>query len=317
MHLEDVQLFLQISSSGSLSAAARVACKPKATVSHQLRRLEEELGTALFLRSANRLELSEAGHDFMDHAKNIRRACERGMDAARRSQQVTTGTIRVGSSGEFTSNLVTPLVLHFARDHPQVRLEVMVLRGDALLSSRDSLDCILYLGEPPMPRVAEMTARLLGRFSFALYASEGYLTRRQAPEAPNALGDHDLIGFHDGETTTVWDLKDGRRAFSLQPNAKFLTNDYWVAKLAAIHDHGICFLPTFFASMEEEQGLLTRVLPQWGSLDIPMYALFSSHRLGNSNLRRLIDSVTQNFDEIFSYPYQALREDSLSLSGDQ
>ncbi len=315
MLLDDVQIFLQIATSGSLSAAARVACKPKATVSHQLRRLEEEIGTALFLRSANRLELSEAGHDFMDHAKNIRRACERGIDAARRSEQVAAGTIRIGSSGEFTSNLVAPLVLHFARKQPDLRVEVMVLRGDALLSSRDSLDCILYLGEPPVPRVAELTAKLLGSFSFALYASRGYLDERGTPEAPNTLRSHDLIGFHNGDKTTVWELKNGREAFSVQPQAKFLSNDYWVTKLAAIHDHGICFLPTFFATLEENEGLLERVLPQWGSRDVPMYALFSSHRLSNPNLRRLINSVQDNFDEIFSYLYTTTRNNALGLAG--
>lgn len=311
MQIDDVLVFLQISSTGSLSAAARAAAKPKATISHQLRRLEDELGTPLFIRSTNRLVLNDAGRSFLDHAKNIRRACERGVDAARRSRNITVGTLRVASSGEFSSNLVGPLVLHFARHHPQLRLEVMVLRGDALISSRDSLDCILYLGEPPMPQVAELTARLLGRFAFGLYASPGYLARNGHPTAPSELRGHDLIGFHNGETTTLWELADGEHEFSLQPSTRFLTNDYWVLKLAAIHDHGIGFMPTFFAALEVEHGLLEPVLPEWRSTEIPMYALFASHRLANPNLRTLIDSVSQNFSTIFDYDYYACHNPAL------
>lgn len=312
MQLDDVAVFLQIASSGSLSSAARISARPKATISHQLKRLEDEIGTPLFIRSSNRLVLSEAGLDFLEHAKNIRRACERGLDAARRSRNVAVGRLRVGSGGEFTSNLVAPLVLHFARLFPQLRLEVMVLRGDALLSSRDSLDCILYLGEPPMPQVAELTARLLAPFTFGLYASREYLRERGPPATPSELRAYDHIGFHNGESLTLWELENEGREFSVQPNARFLTNDYWVAKLAAIHDHGICFIPHFFAGHECAAGLLEPVLPEWRSREVPMYALFSSHRLNNPNIRLLIDALSSNFDAVFSYLYTASRKESLS-----
>lgn len=311
MQLDDVSVFLQIAASGSLSAAARDLARPKATVSHQLRRLEEEIGASLFIRSANRLVLSEAGEEFHEHARNIRRACERGLDAARRSQNVVAGKVRIGSGGEFTSNVIAPLVLHFARRHPHLRLEVMVLRGDALLNARDSLDCILFLGDPPMPQVADLTARLLSRFPFGLYASPRYLAMHGKPGSPRDLRTHDLIGFHNGESLTLWELKSGEQDFSVHPNARFLTNDYWAAKLAAIHDHGICFIPHFFAGAEVEDGLLEPVLPEWQSREIPMYALFSSHRLNNPNTRLLIEALSKNFSDIFSYLYTATRKDSL------
>jgi DNA-binding transcriptional LysR family regulator len=312
VQLDDVSVFLQIAGSGSLSAAARDMARPKATISHQLRRLEEEIGAPLFTRSANRMVLSDAGQEFHDHARSIRRACERGLDAARRSQNVAAGKVRIGSGGEFTSNLIAPLVLHFARHHPQLRLEVMVLRGDALLSSRDSLDCILYLGEPPMPQVAELTARLLARFPFGLYASPGYLAKHGRPPSPRDLRAHDLIGFHNGDSLTLWELENGGEEFSVHPNARFLTNDYWAAKLAAIHDHGICFIPHFFAGPEVADGLLEPVLPEWRSREVPMYALFSSHRLNNPNTRRLIDALSKNFNDVFSYLYTATRKESLA-----
>lgn len=311
MQFEDITTFLQIASSGSLSGAARASGRPKATISHQLRRLENELGIELFIRSSNRLVLSEAGAGFLSHAKEIRRSCERGMDTARRSGNVSAGTLRVGSGGEFTSNLVAPLVLHFARHNPELRLEVVVLRGEALLSARDSLDCILYLGDPPMPQVAELTAKLLGRFSFGLYASPGYLRKRGLPESPEELRSHELIGFHTGDATSLWQLGDHEHEFTLQPPTKFLTNDYWVLKLACIHDHGIAFMPTFFAGYEVESGLLCPVLSHLRSNDVPMYALFSSHRFANPSLRGLIDSLTQNFSDLFEYMYYGRRNDAI------
>lgn len=313
MQLKDVNTFLQIASSGSLSAAARASGKPKATISHQLRRLENELGVELFVRKANTLVLSEVGKKFLEHGNNIKRSSERGLDMARSSRNVARGTIRVASTGEFTSNLVAPLVLYFARRYPELRIEVLVGRSDSLLSSRDSLDCILYLGDPPMPQAAEMTARILGHFSYGLYASPGYLRRAGMPQNPAELRSHDLIAFHDGESTSLWELKNDREEFSLQPISKFLTNDYWALKLAAIHDHGIGFMPDFFAKMEVAEGCLAPVLPEWRSGNIPMFALFPSHRLENPNLRRLIDALSHNFQDIFNYEYYARRNEALGL----
>lgn len=310
MQFDDILVFLQIASSGSLSAAARAAAKPKTTISHQLRRLESEVGVPLFVRSSNRLILNEAGRDFLEHAKNMRRACERGLDTARRQRELAFGTLRIASGGEFSSNLMAPLILHFARHYPDLRLEVMVFHGDALLAARDSLDIILYLGEPPVSQVGELTARIVGRFSFGLYAGEGYLARRGSPDSPAELRKHDLIGVHSGEGLTLWNLKNGAKEFSLQPHTSFLTNDYWVAKLAAVHDHGICFMPVFFANAEVEAGLLKPVLPLWRSKDVAMYALFASHRLQNPSLRLLINSLTENFNEVFSYPYQVTSNDT-------
>lgn len=270
-----------------------------------MRRLEEEIGASLFIRSANRLVLSDAGVGFMDHARSIRRACERGLDSARAGLEKAQGTMRIGSTGEFASNLIAPLILHFARHNPDLRLELSVVRSDLLLSSRENYDCLLYLGEPPMPQVAEMTGRLLGRFTFGLFCSPGYLARHPAPKAPTELRQHDLLAYQNAENITLWELRNGDKEYSLHPQTRLLSNDYWVIKLSAIHDHGICFVPKFFARLEVEQGLLIPVLPEWSSYEVPLYALFSSHRLRNTQVRDLVNSLTQNFIEMQTYLYSA------------
>lgn len=305
MNLEDITVFLQIAATGSLTAAARTLYRPKATVSHQLRRLEEEIGAPLFIRAANRLVLSDAGSEFLEHAQTIRRACERGLDSAKSGQAKARGTMRIGTTGEFASNLIAPLILHFARHNPDLRIDLTVVRSDMLLGSRESYDCLLYLGEPPMPQVAEMTGRLLGRFSFGLYCSPGYLARRAAPQTPTELQQHDLLAYHNGEAITLWELRNGDDEYSLHPQTRLLSNDYWVIKLSAIHNHGICFVPRFFAKLEVEQGLLVPVLPEWTSRLVPLYALFASHRLRNAQITDLINSLSKNFADMQTYLYTA------------
>lgn len=160
-----------------------------------------------------------------------------------------------------------------------------------------------------MPQFSNMSARLLGRFRSGLYASPRYLAGVQPPLHPKDLLSHKLLGFYDGQTIDTWALTDGKSEFQIKPTPQFLSNDYWIVKISAIHDHGIGFLPDFFANLEEKEGLLRRVLPDWTSPQIPVYCLFWSHRFANPNVRLLVETAARNFDAIASYLYTASRQD--------
>ena len=315
MNLEDINAYLQIVSNGSLSRAAKAMRLPKASVSHRLKRLENELGTPLFLRTANQMTLNDAGRDFYEHALAIRRASERALDAAVKSRSSARATINVACSSEFASNLAMPVLLHFTRHYSDLEITVMVFQRQMLAEVRERYDCILYLGDPTLPEFSNMSARLLGRFKFGLYASERYLRKNGIPSQPKDLLSADLVAYYDGQATANWQLTDGDEQFTIKPNAKMLSNDYWVVKLSAIHDHGICFMPTFFANLEEEAGLLVRVLPEWSSIETPVYALFWSHRFANPNISALINALSKNFDEINRYLYTAARQQDFGPDG--
>ncbi len=310
MDLEDIVVFLQVVASGSLSSAAKVLRKPKATVSHQLKRLEEGLGVPLFVRSANNMSLNQAGIEFHEHARSIRRACERALDNILKNKENLETRISVASSSEFASNLITPILLHFLDNSRVLDVNVMTFPREMLADVREQYDCILYLGDPPLPQFSNMSAKLLGRFRFGLFASEGYLAARGLPERPSELLAHNLLGYHDGQTVATWRLTNGRQDYSVRPSPSLLSNDYWIVKLSSIHHLGICLVPEFFAKLEETEGLLTRVLPEWSSSDVPVYALFWSHRLNNPILRKLIEAAEAQFGELGNYLYAATRRDS-------
>lgn len=306
MNLDDLNVFLQIVASGSLSRAAKVMRRPKASLSHQLKRLEDDLGTPLFLRSANQMALNSTGEMFLDHARMVRRASERAYDCAQQGRDAIETELNLASSSEFASHLMSPIVMHFARHAPRIKLNAMTYQRDILAEVREQFDCILYLGDPPLPQFSNMSARLLGRFRFGLYASPRYLKRKGAPDAPKDLLSHDLLGFYDGQSITNWALTDGKAEFQLKPAPQCISNDYWITKISSIHDHGICFVPEFFAGREMEAGLLERVLPDWSSHQVPVYSLFWSHRFANPNVRLLVETAAEKFGAIGSYMYTAL-----------
>ena len=295
MNVDDLRVFLQIVASGSLSRAAKAMRRPKASLSHQLRRLEADLGTPLFVRTANEMSLNRTGELFLEHARSVQRACDRGFDCAQQGKDAAATELSLASSSEFASNLVSPIVMHFSRRAPRIRLNVMTFQREVLPEVRQQFDGILYLGDPPLPQFSNMSARLLGRFRFGLYASPRYLSEAGPPQHPKDLLSHNLMGFYDGQSVATWALTDGKSEFQVRPSPHLLSNDYWIVKLSALHDHGICLVPEFFAGLEVRAGLLRRILPQWSSQDVPVYCLFWSHRFANPNVRLLVETAAECF----------------------
>ncbi len=109
------------------------------------------------------------------------------------------------------------------------------------------------------------------------------LTERAKRDFPLSHPDHADLAFLYGTILT-----DGSDEFSSEPT------------------RNVCV----FADAEVEAGLLKPVLPDWRSKEVPMYALFASHRLQNPSLRLMINSLTENFSDLFSYPYQITRNEA-------
>jgi DNA-binding transcriptional LysR family regulator len=87
--LSQIQYFVAVAEEGHVGRAALGLRIAQPAVSRQIRRLEEELGTALFVRTPRGMKLSSPGELFLEHARTILGA----VSAAERDVR------RLGSSG--------------------------------------------------------------------------------------------------------------------------------------------------------------------------------------------------------------------------
>ncbi len=305
MQLDDINVFLQVVESGSLSRAARLMNRPKATVSHNLRRLEQNLGMSLLDRKNNRIRLNEAGRVFVAHARDIRRTCEAAAESICAARDARDRQVRIASTSEFASNIMSSIFMDFARNQTHLEIRAMTHPRDVLPEIRAQYDCIIHLGEPLVDDFPEMTRRALGHFSYKWFASPAYLETAPPPASPEGLAGHKLLVQLGQNETRVWQATDGEAEIAFDPKGAFVSNDPWIVKLAAVHGHGICFMPTFFARQEVAAGMLTPVLPAWSSRLVGVYALFWKHRAANPNLALLLQRASANFDQIDRYLYRA------------
>jgi DNA-binding transcriptional LysR family regulator len=179
MHIpwNDLQLFLTVAETGSLSAAAKRLRITQPTVSRRLAELESTLGEPLFVRSVDGAALTSFAERLVEPARRmaewsaeIDRAVERGDTKPR-------GVVRITAPPGIAYEFVAPFAAVVRDKLPDVRLEV-VSSVQYLDLSRREADLALRLAAPTQ-RDVEIVAKLehdVGIFASASY--EKSLPRR-------------------------------------------------------------------------------------------------------------------------------------------
>jgi DNA-binding transcriptional LysR family regulator len=133
---------------GSFARAADRVARSTSAVSAQIRKLEEQAGTPLFVKAGRGLALTDAGDAMLRYARRI---IELNDEAAAAVRGVNLdGWVRVGLQEDFGEAILPDVLGRFARAHPKVRIEARVARNAELLERLDAnqLDLALVWGDP-------------------------------------------------------------------------------------------------------------------------------------------------------------------------
>jgi LysR family transcriptional regulator, hca operon transcriptional activator len=97
MELRHLRYFVAVAETGSFTTAAEQRLHTaQPSLSRQIRDLEEEVGTPLFLRGARGVELTPSGRVFLDHARVMLSQAEVAVQSARRTASPTKPSLALG-----------------------------------------------------------------------------------------------------------------------------------------------------------------------------------------------------------------------------
>lgn len=148
MDTASLRLFHAVARTGSVVAAAEQVHSVPSNVSARVRKLEEELGIALFLRESRGMRITPAGEVLLDYAERILALTEEARTALRESVG-DGGVLRLGSMETTAAVRLPPLLVAFNRARPKVRLSLNTgtsqTQIDALLNRQIDL---AFVGGP-------------------------------------------------------------------------------------------------------------------------------------------------------------------------
>ncbi len=296
IHPEDLGFFSILSAAGSLSAAAREMGVTTPAVSKRLMQMESRLGLALVVRSTRRMSLTPEGEIFLERARRILGEIDDLQQLLGVSRAMPTGLLRVNATLGFGRSHVAPLISRFARQHPQVEVQLQLSVNPPPLTD-DAFDVCIRFGEPPESRVI---ARRLAPNRRLLCASPAYLQRHGTPKVPADLVRHNCIGIRQGEEAYgVWRLTPNRgkqaQTEAIKTRGSLTTNDGEIAVNWALDGHGILMRAEWDIRDHLTQGQLVQLLPQHHTPDADIYAVYPAQHKSAARVRAFVDFLAEAF----------------------
>jgi len=124
MELRHLRYFLAVAEHASFTEAARSVHVTQSTLSHQIRQLEDQLGHALFERSARRVVRTAAGELFLGSVTRAMRELDHGLTLLQEVRGALDGRVAIGVTHTFNVSLVPECVAQFSRQHASVSVKV-------------------------------------------------------------------------------------------------------------------------------------------------------------------------------------------------
>jgi DNA-binding transcriptional LysR family regulator len=164
VELQQMRYVIAVAETNSFTRAAQRCLVVQSALSHQIARLEKELGARLFERTSRRVRLTAAGAAFLPAARQCLDAAERAVAEVAAAVGEVRGHLSVGLIPSVVAVDVPAVLREFHRRHPKARISLQVGASDELVErvGRGEIE-VAFLGIPATARPRGVNARELGR----------------------------------------------------------------------------------------------------------------------------------------------------------
>ena len=133
MELRVLKYFVTVAEELNITRAAEKLNISQPPLSNQIRALEEELDTVLFIRGKRHLLLTESGQLLYRHAKEILSLSEKTSNEIRQMGKNISGTISIGLVEGSAPDIASKWIESFIRKYPDIKFRIMDGNSDELI----------------------------------------------------------------------------------------------------------------------------------------------------------------------------------------
>ncbi|SJM32756.1 LysR family transcriptional regulator [Mesorhizobium delmotii] len=287
MDIEDLQTFVAVADARGVSAAARRLGVSKSIVSRRLFRIEAELGVQLLARTTRGAALTEAGITFRDHA--ARASAE--IDLARETILPAgdlRGRLRIAVPLSFGPTHFAPVLADMAHQHPL--LQIHTSYSDRFVDLiTEGFDCAIRVG---YLQDSNLIARRVGPIYGKLVASPDYIRVHGSPETPDELAAHQSLM----QGTEAWQLMDGNKIVTVQPQGRFKADNATALAAAAAAGIGIAWLPDCITYDYVTSGALVPIMTRYPPPPAGAYVIRPPGQHPARKIRILTEMLVEHFE---------------------
>lgn len=290
--LSDLAFFVVLARQPSLAAAAQQLGITPPNVSRRLAALEQRLGLRLLNRTTRRLSLTIEGQSYLEKGEQILLDLQ-GLEQSLAGEHDTPkGLLRINATFGFGRRHLAPLIADFARDFPEVALQ-LELSDRPLDLTEHALDIGIRFGTPPDARVV---AKRIAHNRRLLCASPAYLAKHGIPSTPQQLVDHQCIVIRENtQTYNNWQLRNASQQIMVKVDGRLSTNHGEIAVDWALAGHGIVLRSEWDVAAYLRDGQLCRILAPWVGEIADIHAIYPQRHYVPAKTRAFLDFLSERF----------------------
>lgn len=288
----EMQTFVRVVESGSLSATSERMNIAKSAVSRRLADLELRLGVQLLHRTTRRISLTESGRHYYEQARRLLAELDDVEQSVTSEHTRLSGLLRITAPLTFGIKHLSPLLNQFMLQHPAVDLEIN-LNDRTVNLLEEGFDLGVRIG---MLADSTLMTRRLTTVRQIICASPAYLAQHAALLEPEDMKHHAALNYSNMPESQHWQFKlANHKTLNVRPPIRMRANNGDVLLQAAIDGLGVLVSPDFICHEAISAGLLQPVLSNYPQPDLHVYVIYPAQRHVPRRLRTLIDFLVEQF----------------------
>lgn len=256
--LTSMAVFVKAVDLGSFAAAAAALDLSGPMVGKHVRFLEERLGVRLINRTTRRQSLTDFGRAYYERCRQVLAEAEAADALAADQLSQPRGKLRVTMPVHFGRRCVTPILLEFAQQYPELELELSFNDRIADLAE-DGYDLAIRTGN--LEDKAGLIARRIARQRMIVCASPSYLDMHGQPRQIEDLSQHHAVVYRRSGPVPPWLFpRDGQPPAEVTPPSRLRFDDLDAIADAATAGMGLAWLPYWLVRERIHAGALVPLL---------------------------------------------------------
>lgn len=291
----EIELFVQVAETGSLSRAAELLNLSNASASRHLAALETRLGVRLVERNTRRLYLTDTGQEFFQRSRAILADLRDAESTVNAAALNPTGVLRVTASLSFSMHHIAPLLREYTERYPNV--SVHVESANRYLDIIDNNIDVAIRNREYEPD-SNITIRRLAGTRRILTASPAYLSRHGVPREIDDLHRHKLLIYTHANNPNELRFTRGDEQQTVNVKGLLESNDGQILRAAALDGMGILVQPSYIVYDDIVAGRLVPMLDDWDLPRLTVNLAYPSRKHLSAKVRTFIDFMAAHFEKM-------------------
>jgi DNA-binding transcriptional LysR family regulator len=292
LQLGSIELFCLASETGSFTAAAQVAGVTPAAVSRSILRLEERLGSRLFVRTTRSIRMTEPGRVFYEQCRQALTQLVEAQQEVMGAQSKPSGQLRISLPTTYGHHRILPLLPKFRALYPDVTVDIH-LGNRNIDFVAEGYDLAIRVRAQPD---SNLIARLLEDAKLVVVATPEYLAKAGTPTTLDDLVAHECIQFElpsSGRRISWLFNVEGKQREVFAEGGYCCSDDVLGGVTLAKHSAGLFQTYQFIVERELADGTLVEVLQPYNGRTRPYTLLYPHGRYVPQRVRAFVEFLLQ------------------------